>query len=45
MFASQIYLLKANEVEIGDLTKLSDLSIKASTSKGELSTAREEKSI
>ena len=43
MFASQIYSLKANEVEIGDLTKSSDLSVKAPTSKNELSTAREEK--
>lgn len=43
MFANHIYSLKANEVEIGDLTKLSDLSVKASTSKDELSTAREEK--
>ena len=44
MFANHIYSLKANEVEIGYLTKLSDLSVEASTSKDELSTARKEKS-
>ena len=43
MFTNHIYSLQTNEVEIGDLTKLSDLSVKASTSKDELSTAREEK--
>ena len=43
MFANHVYSLKANEVEIDDLKKLSDLSVKASTSKDELSTAREEK--
>ena len=43
MFANHIYSLKPNEVEIGDLAKLSDLSVKASTSKDELSTARGEK--
>ena len=43
MFANHIYLLKANEWKIDDLTKLSDLSVKATTSKDELSTAREEK--
>ena len=43
MFANHVYSLKANEVEIDDLKKLSGLSVKASTSKDELSTAREEK--
>ena len=43
MFANQIYSLKANGVEIGDLAKSSDLSVKALTSKDELSIAREEK--